>query len=142
TDGDPTCSGAPSPIAYAVSQLQMGAAMGIKTFVIGIGTGSTSGPNLNMMAEAGGAARPVVNPLDTKYYLANSQQELSAALAAITGQVISCTFPLQDRPPLASGVHVRVNNTEIYIDANHASGWDYTDAGLTGLTIYGPQCDA
>ena len=140
TDGDPTC-GSPSPIEYVVSQLQMGVTKGIRTFVIGIGTSSSSGPNLTMMAVAGGIPRQVVNPLDTKYYLANSQQELSAALAAITGQVISCTFALPNPPPLANGVHVVVNGTEIYIDPNHSNGWDYTDTAYSGLQIFGPQCD-
>jgi von Willebrand factor type A domain len=140
TDGDPTC-GSPSPIQYAVAQLQIGVSKGIRTFVIGIGTGSSSGPNLSMMAAAGGMPRPVVNPLDPNYYLANSQQELSAALAAITGQVISCTFPLANPPPLPKGVHVTVNGTEIYIDASHKSGWDYTDPAYSGLEIFGAQCD-
>jgi hypothetical protein len=140
TDGDPTC-GSPSPIAYVVAQLQMGVSMGIRTFVIGIGTGSTSGPNLSMMADAGGIPRQVVNPLDTKYYLANSQQELSAALAAITGQVISCTFALPSPPAVPNGVHVVVSGTEIFIDPKHANGWDYTDAAYSGLEIFGPQCD-
>lgn len=137
TDGDPTCGG----ITGTVAALRMAAMMGIKTFVIGIGTGSSSGPNLNMMADAGGMPRPVVNPLDTKYYLANSQQQLSQALAAITGQVISCTFALDEVPPVKDGVHVKVNGTEIYLDAARASHWQYTDDSYTGLQVVGPACD-
>jgi hypothetical protein len=141
TDGDPTCSGSPSPIGYAVAQLQAAVQMGIHTFVIGIGTGSDSDANLAAMADAGGEARHVVNPLDKKFYPANSQQELLSALGTITGNVIGCVFPLATKPPLINGVHVVVNGTEIYIDPAHQSGWDYTDTTYSNLKIYGPLCD-
>jgi hypothetical protein len=134
TDGDPNCG------SDTVTQLANAASMGIKTFVIGIGTSSSSPANLNAMAVAGGEARPQLSPLDTKYYPADSQDQLSMQLALITGQVISCTFDFQMAPPLTNGVHVTVNGTEIYDDPTHTSGWDYTDMTYKQIQLYGPPC--
>jgi hypothetical protein len=134
TDGDPNCG------SDTVTQLRNAASMGIKTFVIGIGSSDNSPANLNAMADAGGEPRPLLSPLDSKYYSVNSQADLATALAQITGQVISCTFDFQMPPPLTNGVHVTVNGTEIYDDPTHTSGWDYTDTTYKQIQLYGPPC--
>ncbi len=79
TDGSENCSGNP---VSAVSTL-LGAK--IKTFVVGFGTGVSSS-QLNSMAQAGGTALSG----GTKYYQANNQSQLSAALKTIAGQVNCC----------------------------------------------------
>ena len=79
TDGSENCSGSP---VTAVTLLN-GAK--IKTFVVGFGSG-VNASQLNSMAQAGGTALSG----STKYYQANNQSQLSAALKAIAGQVNCC----------------------------------------------------
>ncbi len=79
TDGSENCNANP---VSAVATLY---GAGIKTFVVGFGSGVNS-TQLNSMAQAGGTALSG----STKYYQANNQSQLSAALKAIAGQVNCC----------------------------------------------------
>jgi hypothetical protein len=139
TDGDPSCPG--DGITYALQQITAARAGGINTFVIGVGTGSNSGVNLDNMAIAGGAARPVTNPLDTKYFPANSPAELADTLKAITGQIASCLFSLGQSPPDSQFVNVTLGPTEVPFDVAGHDGWSFNGADTATITVAGSWCD-
>jgi hypothetical protein len=171
TDGAPSCAGTTKDSGtartFAVSQVMAaaGATPPIYTFVIGVATNSSSEQmTLNMLADAGGRPRP---GLLTHFYLGNTQSELTAALAAITGQAATCTFPLNPPPPVMNdpgklgmyfppsgtpmtctgtcpGGQSCVNGTcmlKVPYDAAMANGWTYTDANDSAVQAYGSWCD-
>ncbi len=92
------------------------AAMGIKTFVVGIDiTSEVSGESkdglpdnvnvyekLNELAIAGGVARAG----DEKFFNATNEGELKAALELINGQILSCIITLDPTPYYPSDVEV------------------------------------
>ena len=139
TDGLPSCArmAGALPLEAAVTLLASAAAAGIQTFVVGIGTGPSETGNLNRMAEAGGRPRAA----DPKYYPAQNQADVDAALQAITRAVTTCTFPLVTRPLDPEFVSVTVGPRLVPRDLDHVDGWDYIQNG-TGIEIYGPSCDA
>jgi hypothetical protein len=139
TDGDPTCPG--DGITYALQQITAAHAAGISTFVIGVGTGHDSSTNLDAMAIAGGQARPVTNPLDTKYFPADSPDELAMTLKAITGQIASCVFSLGQRPPDTQFVNVTLGATEIPYDVAGINGWQFAPGDTSTITVVGNWCD-
>ena len=96
-------------------------------------------PRLNAMAEAGGTSR-TDNPIGDKYYGAYSQDELTNALAAVTGQVVSCIFDFDKKPPDATNIAVKVNGTLVGQDPTKAEGWEYTSDQYMGLELHGDAC--
>ena len=50
-----------------------------------------------------------------------NRDELVAALEAITGQIASCTFPLNPPPPVPNNVAVEVDGMRVARDPNQ--GW-------------------
>jgi len=110
----------------------------VDTFVIGLDGTQAYVELLNDMAVAGG--RPQVGGV-TDYYNATSQSELTAALQAIAGSVLSCTIPLDEAPTLPDAVHIYVDGAEVPRDPTQTDGWDYTDASLTEITLFGAACD-
>ena len=139
TDGDPSCPG--DGITYALQQITAAHSAGISTFVIGVGTGHDSGTNLDSMAIAGGQARPVTNPLDTKYFPADSPDELAMTLKAITGQIASCVFSLGQRPPDMQFVNVTLGATEIPYNVAGVNGWQFVLGDTSTITVVGNWCD-
>jgi hypothetical protein len=111
---------------------------GIDTFVIGLDGSQEYVEVLNDMAVAGGQPQPGGA---TDYYSAASQAELVAALQVIAGSVISCSIPLQERPGFPDLVRLYVDGVEVPRDVTDQDGWDYTDANLTEITLYGPACE-
>jgi hypothetical protein len=110
-------------------------ANGVPTFVIGFGAGID--PNqMNIFADAGGVPN---NDPTTRYYKADDQASLDAALATIGGKVASCSFTLQGTPPDPSKLYVFFDGVGVPRDPNHQSGWDYDPATNT-ITFYGQQC--
>jgi len=143
TDGEPSCP-TPSDSArtYAVQNVTEAAAAGFHTFVVGVATTkATATTVLNQMAVAGLEARPDPNPLATKFYLANTKNDLVLALQAITGVVSTCLFPLNGKPPVPNNIAVKVDGTKAPQDMTHADGWDYTNADLTAVEVFGSWCD-
>jgi von Willebrand factor type A domain len=144
TDGEPSC---PAPSAtsrtYAVSAVMAAAAKGFHTFVVGVSTTKTTATQaLNDMATAGLEPRPAANPLETKFYLASTQDALVAAMQAITGQVtMNCVFQLDTIPPAPDYIAVKVNGTNAPRDTTHADGWDYTGPDFTAVQVYGSWCE-
>lgn len=143
TDGEPSC---PSPTetarTYAVQAVTDAAAAGFHTFVVGVSTTkATATTVLNQLAVAGLEARPDPNPLATKYYLANTKDELVLALQAITGVVSTCLFPLNMKPPVPNNIAVKVDGTKAPQDDTHVDGWDYTSPEMTAVEVFGSWCE-
>jgi hypothetical protein len=173
TDGAPSCAGTTKDTStartFAVSQVTAaaGATPPIYTFVVGVATNSnTEQSTLNSLADAGGRPRP---GLLTHFYLGNTQTELTAALATITGQAATCTFPLNPPPPVMNdatklGMYFPPTGTpmtctastdcggglscvsglcmtKVPYDGAMGNGWAYTDANDTAVQAYGSWCD-
>jgi hypothetical protein len=173
TDGAPSCAGTTKDSStartFAVSQVMAAATATppIYTFVVGVATNSSNDQStLNNLADAGGRPRP---GLLTHFYLGNTQTELTAALATITGQAATCTFPLDPPPPVPNdstklGMYFpptgtptsctattdcpnglscvsSVCMTKVPYDGAMGNGWAYTDANDTAVQAYGSWCD-
>jgi hypothetical protein len=140
TDGEPNCSpGRPtndSDATAAVAAVTNAAAAGFNTFVIGIADSTRASDTLNRMAVEGKQPRTG----DTKYYMVMSRDQLVAALGEITGQVGTCSFPLNPLPPVPENVAVNVGGTRVAKDITHAGGWDY-GAGMKTIQLFGAACD-
>ena len=144
TDGEPNCAAdsgvfggrSRSDRAGAVAAVGDALKAGIASFVIGIATaGSNAHETLNLMADAGGRPRNDA----TKYYPVASRAELITALEVITGQIASCTFPLDTPPPVVDNVAVEVDGTRVSRD-NMASGWSYGPNNRS-IVLHGEVCD-
>jgi hypothetical protein len=147
TDGIPNCiPGTKSQTAYdmagSTAAVASALAMGIPTFVLGVGTGGSSmdamvfDPTLTSLAMAGGKPRAGT----PNYYHVSSSADVVAALSSIQGQANSCVFNLRQVPPDPSNIAVRgSNNTRIPQDPTHAEGWDY-GPGMKSVQLYGSYC--
>ena len=144
TDGEPSCP-TPSDMArsYAIQSVTDAAAAGFHVFVVGVSTTkATATTALNQMAIAGMEARPDPNPLATKFYLANTKDELVTAMKVITGQVSTCLFPLNSAPPVPDNIAVKVGGRKAPEDPTMQDGWEYTGPDHLGVQVYGSWCDA
>ena len=147
TDGIPNCiPGNKSQTAYdmagAAQAVADAAAMGIPTFVLGVGTGGSSmdamvfDPTLTALATAGGKPRAGT----PNYYHVSSSADVVAALGAIQGQVNSCVFNLNQVPPDPTNIAIRATGgAKIPKDPTHTDGWDY-GPGMTSVQLYGSYC--
>jgi hypothetical protein len=146
TDGIPNCiPGNKSQTAYdmagATQAVADALAMGIPTFVLGVGTGGSSmdamvfDPTLTSLAMAGGRPR-VGTP---NYYHVSSSSDVVAALAMIQGQANSCVFNLAQVPPDPSNIAIRGGGMKIPQDLTHTNGWDYGPA-MKSVQLYGTYC--
>jgi len=142
TDGEPSCP-KPSDSArtVAVQAVANAAAAGVHTFVVGVATTKASASTaLNDMALAGMEARDSdPNPLATRFYLANTKDELVNALQVITGQVSGCTFSWDETPPVPDNIAVKVNGVKAPHDAS--DGWEYTGTEYRGVEVHGSWCE-
>ncbi|HVZ71623.1 MAG TPA: VWA domain-containing protein [Polyangia bacterium] len=137
TDGIPTCSsdGTNQDVgaAQAIGDV---ARAGIPVFVLGVGDVATAVDTLNAMAVNGGRAQ--AGP--TKYYPVGNTADLVSVLTMISGQIASCTFGLDEAPPVPDNVGVYGDGTKIPADPTHANGWDY-GADMKSIQLFGPACD-
>jgi len=148
TDGEPSCAGtsqgSTAARPYAVTAVTNAANMNFHTFVVGVATTKDSATTvLNDLAVAGKEPRA---GLLTRFYLGTTQNDLSAALAFITGQASSCIFPLDPPPPVKNnpsklGVYFTSADTKIPNDPTSQNGWTYLNAENTSLQVYGSWCD-
>lgn len=116
------------------------AAMGLKTFVVGIGNVAPAQNTLNAMAMAGGVPQAGAA---TSYYAATDQAALESAFMAIVGQASSCIFVIPPPPNNSTDqthIGVQVNGMDLKQDTTHANGWDFSGTGQ--VQVYGPNCDA
>ncbi len=111
-------------------------AAGVSTFVVGFG-GGTDPAQMNTFANAGGVPR---NDPTTQYYQADNAADLAAALGAIAGSVIGCTYSLGSAPPDATKLYAFFDKQSVARDPTHQSGWDY-DPVTNQITFYGGTCD-
>jgi hypothetical protein len=153
TDGEPSCINVTATSAgtqdstqartYAVSAVSAAAAAGFKTFVVGVGTNKESAKlSLNDMAIAGGEPASCANPLDDCFYLGNDRVKLTTDLLGIAQGISSCVFELGETPPDSNNVRVLLDNNKVERDPTRTNGWEYQDAGLTIIEVYGDVCDA
>jgi hypothetical protein len=147
TDGLPNCAaggdtstddptGATMAIASALTA-------GYKTFVVGIATsGATADMTLSAMANAGGLSRAGT----PTYYPVTTGQQLADAMRTLVTAANTCVFQI-GAPPTTDGttdlawINVFGDGVEIKRDLSHTDGYDYTDASMRSIQIYGPQCD-
>ncbi|HKP55701.1 MAG TPA: vWA domain-containing protein [Polyangiales bacterium] len=142
TDGEPSCP-KPSDSArpHAVQSIAMAASAGIHTFVLGVATTKKSATSvLNDMAVAGMEPRADdPNPLASRYYLANTKDQLASALQQITGQISGCTFNWDDPPPVPENIAVKVGGVKAPRDPK--DGWDYSSGDHKSIEVRGSWCD-
>jgi hypothetical protein len=142
TDGEPSC---PKPSdtarAHAVETISTAAAAGIHTFVLGVATTKKSATSvLNDMAIAGMEPRTDdPNPLASRFYLANTRDQLVTALQTITGQISGCTFSWDAPPPVPANIAVKVGGVKAPRDAK--DGWEYTGADHKSVEVRGSWCE-
>ncbi len=138
TDGLPQCDTGDDSAA-AVTAVTAAATAGIKTVVVGIGNDPTGDATLTSMAMAGGMPNTVAG--QSAYYQVNSTTDLVNALNTITGQLVSCSYPLSMAPPNPDYVEIDDNNgMKIPRDPMHMNGWDYGPNDLS-IIFYGAACD-
>jgi len=135
TDGQPNCAGGnmgTADDAAAIAAVTSLAGAGIPVFVIGIATQGTADATLTSMAMAGGKARAATPP----YYPVAVSADLVAALAAIGGQVVSCTFAI---PPPPDPGNVAVDADGMRVPKDPSNGWQY-GPGMTSIVLTGSWC--
>jgi von Willebrand factor type A domain-containing protein len=142
TDGEPSC---PKPSddarAHAVQSIATAAAAGVHTFVLGVATTKKSATSiLNDMAIAGLEPRTDdPNPLASRFYLANSRDQLVNALQLITGQISGCTFTWDEPPPVPENIAVKVGGVKAPHDPK--DGWEYSSGDHTSIEVRGSWCE-
>ena len=109
----------------------------ITTYVVGLEGSAQYKALLNSMAKVGGAPQKGAT---TDYYKASSKSEVQAALKQIAVQLISCEIDLGKRPDYPNWVLVYIDGKKIPRDTKKQNGWDYTDASLTKIMLYGSAC--
>ena len=149
TDGAPECAGGgpaltSSDAAATVQAITRARTLGFATVVAGVAI--APGPaeaTLAEMAQAGGLARAASPP----YAPVSSAGDLVAVMNALVQQTTTCTRvvpepPVNDGSVSRSNISVFADGAPVPRDASHANGWDYIDASLTSIQLYGPACDA
>jgi hypothetical protein len=106
---------------------------GVKTAVIGFGAG-VDGAQLDKFAIAGGMPSPAA----TKYYKAEDAASLDAALAAIAGAALGCTYKLDKVPDDPTKIFVFFDGTK-EVPRDGTNGWTY-DAATNTVTFHGTAC--
>ncbi len=159
TDGSETCRTQEIP-KLLTQDIPAALSVGIRTFVIGVKGAEEGRSLLSQMAYLGGTARSTTcnhdpsNPPtqgDCHFDLTTSSdqdfaRDLTDALRAISGTVLTCEFDL----PQATGgvdadpekVNVSLNGTGVPKDLDQTcdNGWQYTDATKTKITLCGTFC--
>ncbi|MFO0661302.1 MAG: vWA domain-containing protein [Polyangiaceae bacterium] len=135
-----------------IQEVQAAAASGIRTFVLGA-PGSEAYRNiLSRMATAGGTAAAGCSDNGPVYCHSDMTtapdfgSALSAALAAIGTEALSCTYdiPPQDGSFNPGLVNVQLdlngNETTIPQDPSNQNGWNYSEDGKQ-IILHGTACD-
>lgn len=126
----------------------------IPTYVIGINTinaqsneaqdGSPNSINpftkLNELAVAGGNPK---NDPQEKFYNADNQIELSAALDAVIADALSCIITLDSEPAKPEFTQVKINGVKVpFVNSCAENGWVYTnpDGPYDAIELCGTAC--
>jgi hypothetical protein len=140
TDGQPTCPAGMGmettqpDIELANAAIEAFTARGVRTYVIGY---DTSGPGNEMFAAVldGFAQRGGTG--DTMHRPVEDEQSLLTELQRIAGDVVSCSFVLDEAPPRADFVLVRLDGKQINL--NDPNGWMLV--GDRNVQLTGTACD-
>jgi hypothetical protein len=145
TDGLPTCAGGgmgTDDSAAAVTAVGATFAAGYPVFVVGISTAGMADTTLSNMANAGGLPRTGT----PSYYPVSSATELEAAIRTLIGFAATCTF--QIGPPPTDDGTTRLDRIDVFGDGNpilkdpsRTNGYDYTDASMSAIEVFGPLCE-
>jgi len=144
TDGLPTCGtgGAMDDAVAAEAAVTAANTAGFKTFVVGISTGGSADTTLSALANAGGLPRQGT----PSYYSVTTAADLAAAVRTLIGAANTCTFQIGP-PPTDDGttdlkrINVIGDGVPIDRDTTHTNGYDYTDASMNSIQVYGALCD-
>ncbi len=148
TDGQPNCmpgaSDTTDDSAGAIAAVQQAYGAGLPTFVVGIATAGmgTADATLSSMANAGGYPRAG----SPTYYSVSNTAEFVTVLQNLVTIAATCTFAIGN-PPTNDGstsrafIDVFGDSGLIPKDTTHTNGWDYTDASMTSIVVYGSTCD-
>ena len=136
TDGLPQC-GLTDEVTSAETAVADAAKAGIKTIVVGIGTDAMADATLTTMANNGGL--PNTTPGEKPYYEVATTADLVKVLQTVTGQIVSCSYPLSMAPPNPDFVEIDGNGMKIPRDPTHTNGWDFGPNDLS-IEFYGPAC--
>jgi len=124
-----------------VEEVSRLAAQGIPTYVVGI-----DGDNqpelitvLSQLAVAGGRPNPAT--ATRPYYSVRRPEDLLSAFDQIQRQVSRCVFGVSPAVSESAPVSVTLGGQGLARDPSHRSGWDWTDADRTTLTLFGAACD-
>ncbi len=153
TDGLANCpamgSSSNDDTAGAVAAAAEALAAGVPVFVVGVATEGTvtNGVDvswsLSQIASAGGRPRAGT----PKYYPAASADELARTLNMLVVAASACVLPIGTPPPSAAGAPTITTVTttgvraELPHDPSHTNGYDFTDASLGTIEIFGPVCE-
>lgn len=117
-----------------LAALQSLAQGGVSTYVVGLPGSDVYADVLNAFAQAGQTAREGA----TRYYAAEDQLALTAALREILGAVaISCDVTLDAPPPDRKLVNVYFDQR--LVPQNDAQGWSWVDDRT--LRVQGSRCE-
>lgn len=137
-----------------VQEVAAAAASGVRTFVLGAPGSESYRAILSKIASAGQTASQAgcsdLGPSYCHYDMTTAPDfgaALAAALAAIGGAVLSCTYDIPANPsgtfdPSLVNVELTAggSTTDIPQDPSHAAGWDYSADGKQ-VILYGTACD-
>jgi hypothetical protein len=130
------CSLVADDAANAKQAVLDAAMLGVRTFVIGIATGTDTEDTLNGMAMNGGMARAGTQ----KYYPVSSQTDLVNAINTIAGQIVTCSFPLQSAPQYPEYVSMEIDTFSVPRDPTHSDGWDF-GPNNESVQFFGSYCN-
>ncbi|MDC0717410.1 VWA domain-containing protein [Nannocystis bainbridge] len=105
-------------------------AISVPTYAVGFSDGILG--SLAEIATSGGTGMP---------YNANNPASLEAALEAIAGAVVSCTFELDTVPDDPSEIYVFFEDMIPGLPNDAGNGWTY-DPSTNTITFHGTACDA
>jgi hypothetical protein len=132
TDGNENCGGV--PVAEVQSRRRQ--TPSLPTYSVAFANGVNAAA-LKRIAIQGGTARLGA----PRYYEVNRQDDLDAALTAISSSARVCSLTLSQTGLEPSKVFVGINNQLVPHDPNRLSGWDY-EPTTSRVRFYGPACDA
>jgi hypothetical protein len=144
TDGAPSCTTGSNDAPGSIAAVEAARTANYKTFVVGIATAGMGAADdtLSSMANAGGLPRTGT----PTYYPVASTSDLASAIRTLIGVAATCTFKVGPPPTNDGTTDLRLINVfgdgqEIPRDETHTDGYDYTDATMESVQVYGPRCD-
>ncbi len=109
---------------------------GVKTFVVGFGSGVDTAA-MDSFAAAGGVPAAAASP---KFFKAEDATSLDKALTTIGSTALGCVFKLGKAPPDSTKIFAFFDkSTEVPRDTTKTNGWDY-DPTTNTVTFYGSFC--